>query len=440
MIKESNELWDVIVVGGGPSGCAAAIASARDGAKTLLIESTGSLGGMGTSGLVPAWTPLSDRQKVIYRGVAETIINAARIGVAHVKSTDTEWVPIDCERLKRAYDQYVTDSGSEILFNTFVCGVDVKPGNIITSVLAANKEGLTKYKAKIFIDCSGDGDLAAWAGAEYKKGDDKSGELQPATLCFILSNVDHYAFTNGTKLGPWTPNAPIFNILSSGKYPHIKDSHLCSTVIGPGTVGFNAGHIWDMDNTNVKDVSKAMIEGRKIALEFQKALAEVRPDAFANAHLVATAPLIGARETRRIIGDYVLTVEDYNERRSFPDEIGRNAYFLDIHTSKSEIVASKSNIDFLHERFKPYEAGESHGIPYRCLTPKGLKNLLVAGRSISSDRAVQGSVRVMPVCLVTGEAAGAAAAMAVNKGISDIHLVNTKNLRERLAKVGAYFL
>jgi hypothetical protein len=433
------KIWDVIIAGGGPSGCAAAIAASRDGAKTLLIESTGCLGGMGTSGLVPAWTPLSDKEKVIYKGIAETITSAAKKGMAHVKQSDTEWVPIDCERLKRVYDNAVTESGCEVLLKSFVCKVEKESSDRISHIVVANKEGLSDFKAKFYIDCTGDGDLAVWAGAEYLKGDD-NGDLQPSTLCFILSNVDDYALKHGVNLHPENKESPIFKILANGKYPRIKDSHLCYSIVGPSTVGFNAGHIWDIDNTKPFDVSSAMIEGRKIAMEFRDFLAEYRPDAFANAHLVATAPLLGARETRRIIGDYVLSVDDYNSRRNFHDEIGRNAYFLDIHTAKSEIKEVQSDVDMLHKRFNHYGAGESHGIPYRCLTPKGISNHLVAGRCISADRAVQGSTRVMPVCLVPGEAAGAAVALACKEGTNDLHLVNTDKLRERLRNAGAYFV
>ncbi|HBC86531.1 MAG TPA: FAD-dependent oxidoreductase [Lentisphaeria bacterium] len=429
--------WDVIVVGGGPAGCTAAASAAREGAKTLLIEATGCLGGMGTSGLIPAWCPFSDKQKIVYKGMAEKVFSAAKEGMAHVAKEATEWVPIDAERLKRVYDDLLKDSGAEVLFNTFFCGVDASDDGVVSGIVVANKSGLLAYRAKVYVDCSGDADLAAWAGADFVKGND-NGEMQPVTLCFVLSNVDDYAYRHGPNLHGGNKNSPIYQIVASGKYPRIKDTHLCQNIVGPGTVGFNAGHLWDVDNTDPKTVSKAMMEGRKLAMEFRDSLAEYHPKAFANAHLVATAPLIGTRETRRIIGDYVLTIEDYIARRSFPDEVCRNSYFVDVHTAKKEIKQAKKGTEFFEKRCRHYNPGESHGIPYRCFTPKKLRNVLVAGRSISTDRLVQGSTRVMPVCLAMGEAAGMAASFASKSKSHDVHKVDVKLLRKRLKEEGGY--
>ncbi len=433
-----NDAWDVIVVGGGPAGCAAAAAAAREGAKTLIIEATGTLGGMGTSALVPMWCPIWDKEKVVYRGISEKVVNACKEGMAHVAKTDMEWIPIDAERLKRIYDALVTDAGATILFNTFVCGVEAGDDGVVTGIVLANKNGLTACRAKVYIDCSGDADLAAWAGAEFQKGDEH-GEMQPVTLCFQLSNVDHYAYKYGMELHPGNKQSPIYPIVASGKFPLIKDTHIVTCATGPGTVGLNAGHLWDVDNTDPVSVSKAMVEGRKLASQFRDALAEYYPKPFANAHLVATGSLIGARETRRIVGDYVLNVNDYNDRRSFSDEVCRNSYFLDVHTSKDEIEESKKGFEHFAARCKHYGPGESHGIPYRCFTPKTLKNVLVAGRSISCDRPVQGSVRIMPLCLVMGEVTGVAAAHALQSAKCDVHKVDVPRLRTRLRELDVYF-
>jgi hypothetical protein len=143
---------------------------------------------------------------------------------------------------------------------------------------------------------------------------------------------------------------------------------------------------------------------------------------------------MGIRESRRIVGDYVLTLADYNARRSFPDEIGRNCYPIDIHTTKQE-AQQDAHVDVMH-RYEQFRPGESHGIPYRSLIPKGLRNVLVAGRSISTDRVVQGSTRVMPPCLVMGQAAGTAAALAVTT--RDVRSVDAKTLCAQLARDGAY--
>ena len=434
-----DDSWDVIVVGGGPAGCTAAAAAAREGAKTLLAEFTGALGGMGTSGLVPAWCPFSDREKIIYRGLAEKVFTACKAGMPHVDNNALDWVAIDPELLKRIYDDLVTDAGATVLFHTMVAGVEMECEGVVDAILCANKAGLTAYKAKVYVDCTGDGDVAARAGAEFGKGDETSGEMQPATHCFILSNVNTYHYVHGPRLYAGNPNSPAWDILASGRYPLIRDEHLCQNLIGPDTVGFNAGHLWDTDSTDPANLSRAMMHGRRLAEEIHKALAEFHPKAFGGAFLAATAQLMGIRETRRIIGDYVLTLDDYLARRSFPDEIARNSYHIDIHTAKDEVEkVRKERKQAVAGRYEQYKKGESHGIPYRCLTPKGLKNLVTAGRCISCDRFAQASIRIMPVCLATGEAAGMAAAHAARTSEPDVHAVDTQNLRKRLKEEGAY--
>lgn len=428
--------WDVIVVGGGPAGCAAAIAAARDGARTLLLEATGSLGGMGTSALVPAWTPFSDKEKIIYRGIAEKIFTECKRGMAHIQPEALDWVAIDPERLKRIYDAAVTEAGAHVLFHTQLAAVETRDGKV-TTIIVANKSGLSAYQAKVYIDGSGDADLCAWAGAEFHKGNEKGEKLMPATHCFVLTNVDEYAYRHGPNLHAANPDSPIYQILKSGRYPLIPDIHLCSTLIGPRTVGFNAGHLWNVDNTDPESVSKALIQGRKMAESFRAALAEFYPAAFAGAFLLTTGSLMGIRETRRVLGDYVLTLDDYIARRSFPDDIARNSYFIDVHWAKDEVASAEGHKDWDAKCFH-YGKGETHGIPYRCLTPKGLRNVLVAGRSVSCEQIVQGSVRVMPACLAMGEAAGAAAAQAITQRQPDVHAVDTMALRKKLIAHGAY--
>ena len=308
--------------------------------------------------------------------------------------------------------------------------------NKIDTIVVTNKAGLTAYRAKVYVDCTGDADLSAWAGVPFQKGNEKGEKLMPATHCFALSNVDEYALQHGPPLGGNTAS-PIHAILRSGKYPLIPDTHLCYNITGPGTVGFNAGHIWGVDNTKPETVSAAMVQGRKMAEQFRAALAEFCPAAFGNAFLVMTGSLMGIRETRRIVGDYELTLDDYVKRRSFPDEICRNCYFIDVHAAKEEVSALAVPKDW-EVRCMHYEKGESHGIPYRCLIPKGLDNTLVAGRSISCEQIVQGSVRVMPVCLAMGEAAGMAAARAAISHSGKVRQVGTPGLRASLQKAGAY--
>ncbi len=417
--------WDVIVIGGGPAGCTAAISAAREGAKTLLIEAMGQLGGMGTAGMVPAWCPFSDGEKIIYRGLAEKIFNASKLGVPHEKGRNNlNWVNIQPEYLMKVYDKMVADSGAQVLFFSRVAGVEKSADDTIDAIIVANKSGLTAFKAKVFIDATGDGDVAAWAGAQFKRGDD-DGKVQNSTLCFSLANVDTYHYTNGPSLHTSNPKSPVYAAIASGKYPLI-DSHLCSNLVGPGVVQFNAGHIVNVDSTDPWAVTTAMATGREIAEQYLEALKEFQPQTFGSAFVVKTASLLGVRDSRRIEGDYTFTIDDWMKRRSFDDEIGRNCYYIDVHKAG-------------HKETR-YRKGESHGIPYRCLTPKGLKNLLTSGRCISTDEEAFGSLRVMPPCLVTGEAAGMAAVHSINQTGNDVHKIDTDFLRKRLREEGQYFV
>jgi hypothetical protein len=435
---ELDESYDVVVVGGGPAGCASAISAAREGAKTLLIEATGVLGGMGTSGLVPAWAcfaPTGGEEKAVYRGLAETIFKASKESTPFVDPKQMNWTPINSEALKRIYDDMVTEAGAHVLFHTVLAGVDTDSAGAVTAIIVANKSGMTAYRAPVFVDCTGDADLAVWAGADSKKGDE-AGVMQPATHCCVISNVDLEAFKTGPFLHHSNPKSPGWDIAQDDEFPLIKDCAICVNVIGPNTVGCNAHHMWRIDNTDPTSTTTGLLTGRKQIDQFHRALKKYLPDAFGDSYLVTTGSLLGIRETRRITGDYVLTFDDYKARRSFPDEVLRNCQMVDIHPSEAEMPEAIKNRHEPTERYH-YEKGESHGIPYRCLTPKGLKNVLVAGRSISTDRIVQGSIRTMPVCLAMGEAAGIAAAMAATKA-ADVHAVDTDDLRTRLKAYGAY--
>jgi hypothetical protein len=431
-----NDTYDVIVTGGGPAGVTAALSAAREGAKTLLVEGTSALGGMSTTGLVTSWCPFSDREKVIYRGLAEKILKLSNQGLPHVKPDATDWVAINPEHLKVVYDDLMAEAGVDVLFNTMLSKVETD-GRRVDAVILSNKAGLTAYRAKTYVDTTGDADLVAFAGGSFMKGDDWDGEMQSATHCFVLSNVDDYGFDNGPWLNKANKQSPGYDIMASPKYPLVEDPHICAKLLGPGTVGFNAGHIKGVDNTDPVSNSKAYATGRKIAAQIRDGLKEYFPKAFGNAFLATTATLMGIRESRRIVGDYMLTVEDYAERRTFDDEICRNSYFLDIHHPKdAEDPERKAYYDRM-KLVRHYSKGESHGIPYRCLVPADFDNVLVAGRSISVERIVQGSVRVMPVALAMGEAAGMAAAIA-SKEDKSVRAIDVDHLRNRLKEEGAY--
>ena len=433
-----NDSYEVIVAGGGPAGCAAAAASASTGAKTLLIEASGVLGGMGTSGMVPAWCPFSDKEKIIYCGIAQKVFEATKAAMPHIDKDALDWVPIDAEALKRIYDDLVTEAGADVLFHTMISAVDFSDGQL-NYVVVSNKSGLTAYKSPMFVDCTGDGDLVAWSGLSFEFGSEDTHEVQPATHCFQITNVDEYAYATGPRMHSSIPDCPVYDIVRDEKYPLVKDGHSCNSLVGPRTLGFNAGHLWDVDATDPFSVSKALMQGRKLAHQFHEGLKEYYPSAFAASFLSATAPVMGIRESRRVVGEYTITLEDFLARRTFEDEIGRNSYYIDVHQSESEREKGNSGEFNSDMRVEHYGPGESHGIPYRSLVPLGAGNLLTAGRNVSCDHLVLGSVRVMPTALVTGQAAGTAAAMIALEGLNT-HTLDVQKLRAKLREDGAYFL
>lgn len=434
-----NDDYDVIVLGGGPAGCGAAIAAARDGARTCLVEATSCLGGNMTASLVTVWAPFGDEQTTVFGGLALDIMSECKQGMPHVQPDAWKWVPADPELLKRIYDRRMIEAGVDVLFDAQMVGVQMKSQREVDYVVIANKQGLVAYRAKTYIDTTGDGDLCAWAGNEYLQADvHENMELQPTTLCFLIANVDDYAIKHIKQLGSWSKDSPIYDIIASGRYPEIPDNHLCYTAIGPGVYTFNAGHVWDVDPAKPDTLAHGLMEGRKMADAYHRAFKEFFPEAFGNSFLVATAPRLGIRETRRIIGDYYLTLDDYLDRRKFADEIARNNYWIDIHTKKDEREKSTTDTDIVQTRYERYGIGENHGIPYRCLIPRDLDNVLMAGRCISMDQPTAGAVRTMPCCMCMGEAAGAAAAMMKQTGVTNPRQVNHEQLRARLLKYGAY--
>jgi len=427
-----NEDYDVIVCGGGPAGCAAATAAAREGAKTLLLEATGMLGGMATNGLVNAFTNIFDGLHCVHGGLAQKII-FENTPDGPLLPTKKGLITIDHEKLKVQYDRMVTDAGAQVLFHSSVCGVEMQDDRNIDVVLVANKAGLTAYRAKVFIDCTGDADLYAWAGKEYLKGDEL-GRMQPGTTCFVVSGIDEEGFK--TMNDPYwdgeglKKHALLHKMMAEGKY-YIPDDHYVPKNIGKDTFSFNAGHVYGVDATDPASKSWACMEGRRIAWELKNAYTEYAP-CWKNSRMMQTGPTVGLRESRRIIGDYTFTMEDYLNRQSFPDEIMRGVYPIDVHEEVPGMVRN-TLLDYEH-----YGVGESYGLPYRCLCPRDLDNVLVAGRTISSDRISNGSLRIMPCCLNAGEAAGMAAKFATEMDEINIHKVDTQRLRKRLIEEGGY--
>ncbi|MGZ7441509.1 FAD-dependent oxidoreductase [Paenibacillus sp. TH7-28] len=413
---------DVLVIGGGASGIAAAIAAAKGGAQTMLVEQRGFLGGMGTVALVPAFCPFTDKRKPIIRGLGlqlmERMKQACDPEYREEYQELLDWVPIDPEVLKRVYDDAILESGVTPLYHTFVYDVVLSEDRrTAQGVVVVNKTGRSFIPCRYIIDCSGDGDIAALAGVPFQKGGE-AGELQPGSMCYLLANVDRPKFKRFLEESGDTGqlHKTVELAIAEGALPEGRKSISGLAWISDYLVGVNFGHVFGVDGTLAEDLTRGAIEGRRTA-ERQLQFFRRYVPGFEHAHMVASGEQLGIRETRRIEGDYILTVDDFLAARSFPDDIARNAYYIDIH-----LASSKSEMTFNH-----LPPGVSHGVPYRILLPVGIDNLWVAGRSVSSDRAVQGSLRVMPNCFSMGQAAGTAAALALqggtgSRGISVVEL------------------
>jgi ribulose 1,5-bisphosphate synthetase/thiazole synthase len=419
---------DVFVAGGGPAGVAAALTAARQGVRVFLAEGGSCFGGMGTAGLVPAYMCFSDGIHFLAAGIGEEI---------YEKLKQYAWLPVDApasvvsinvEALKRVYDDLMVASGVSFLFHTQVIGIKAEGGQVQYAICSA-KSGLFAVKARVFVDATGDGDLAVWAGAPYEKGD-SHGSMMPGTLCSLWTDIDWDA----VNANPARQDSLLEKAFEEGVFT-VHDRHLPGMFwVGKHTGGGNIGHTFGVDGTDETSLTQALLWGRKVLPEYEVYYKKYFKG-FENMTLVSTGAVMGLRETRRIFGDYVLCREDFIQRAVFEDEIGRYNYPVDIHAAKPDkTLYAQFEDEFARLR---YQEGESYGIPYRILTPRGLDNLLVAGRCVSTDRYLQGSIRVMPGCYITGQAAGMAAALAVEHNTTTRGFA-VKELQQRLLSMGAY--
>ncbi len=419
---------DVFVAGGGPAGVAAAVSARNQGASVYLAEAHTCLGGMGTAARVPVFMPLTDGVHFLPGGFGEQVVKRLKQETATRNCRG-----IDAEALKRVYDALMTEVGAEFTFYTTLVAVQAEQGRV-SHVICAAPSGLFAVRAKVYVDATGNGDLATWAGAAFEKGDEK-GNLMPGTLCSVWAGIDWETWYAARPKGPQPDGSMLEKAFADGVFT-VKDEHLTGMYrTGDHTGGGNIGHTFDVDATDEVSLTKALVWGRRSMTEYQRYYSQYLKG-FENLQLVGTGSLLGVRETRRILGDYVLSLADYKRRATFPDEIGRYAYPIDNHPLRPGKDTYEQHRKEFDAELK-YAKGESYGIPYRILTPSALQNVLVAGRCVSADRMVHGSLRVMPGCFITGQAAGVAAAMAAAAGQST-HQVDVKQLQQRLKAVGGY--
>ncbi|MGI6166705.1 MAG: FAD-dependent oxidoreductase [Eubacteriales bacterium] len=419
--KTLNSLgeYDVAVLGGGPAGVCAAIEAARCGRRVLLVEATGMLGGMATAGLVGPFMTCYDRDgdEQVIKGLFDEIVDRVveMSGAVSPDKTDSpsRWTsyikkyhrrvtPFDSFILQLVLDRMVKEAGVHTFLYTRYVDSICTDGKIDSIVLAA-PQGLVAARAGVYIDCTGNADVAAASGVPTWKGSEKGYPPQPATLFFEVDNVNDRNYTARPPRPVKAYQKPL-----------------------AGSYKVNHDRVYGVDATDALSMTEAHMKGREQVLEsYEKLLAT---PGFGNCRITQIAPVIGVRESRHIQGLYMLTVKDLGEGRIFEDAIACCGYGMDVHSRDGKMSGGFHG-----------EVAKVYTIPYRCMVPVGCSNLLVAGKTICAESQAAGSFRIMPGCMALGQAAGAAAALACEGGILPGQ-VDTARLRELLKKHGAYII
>lgn len=415
--------YDVVVVGGGFAGAAAAIAAAREGKRVRLIEKYNCLGGAACYDLVNPfmryWAWMDEEKtekKILSDGMFMEIVNKLREMDALKHGNNSTF---NEEYLKLLLNRMATEAGVELLYQTTVVGVK-KNGNKIEAVTVSNVSGTYDIEGDVFIDATGDANLSHLAGVPYKVGRESDGLCQPMTLCFRLGGVDLELFKG---LRP-AINELYNKFQEEGKIKNPRENVLIFPNVADGVLHFNTTRIVKLDPTNAEDVTKAEIMAREQVFEMMDFLRE-NFEAFKNCTLISTGMQIGVRESRMIEGEYTLTQEDLLAYTKFEDGIAACNYDIDIHSPDG---AGTSHYYF--------PTGTYYTIPYRTMVPRDSENLLVTGRCISATHEAQASIRIMSTVCTLGEAAGVAAAVACTDKTT-VKNVDVQKVRSILREKGA---
>lgn len=444
----TQETHDVIVVGGGISGCAAAIAASRGGCRTLLVENLGFLGGWATAALVNpfmSWKSATGEQLVA--GIFQELLDrlSGQSGIVGAS--------FDSEVMKFVLQEWVLAEKVELLLHSCFDGAESAAGGQIVA-RTVSKSGRREFACRRLIDCSGDADAAVSLGADYEMGDDE-GRCQAVTLMFDVGGVDirrvlEYVRENPgqmrfPKLDPQsdiehlakggTGIAGFYDLVAEarrkGEYEAPGDLIFFITRPRPGEVVFNTTHVGNVDGTNADDLTRAEIESRRQMMSVVAFVRKYVPG-FEQSYLIQSAAHVGVRETRRIVGEYVFSADDVLQGRKFDDAICRLAYPVDVHSGRGEGYTRKDEA----RGPRGPQPGDYYEIPYRCLVPLGVENVLVAGRCVSSTQEGHGAIRIMPSCAAMGQAAGVAAAMSIEQDVTPREL-DGRLVRARLREEGA---
>ena len=417
--------YDVAVIGGGFAGFAAAVSAARSGASVIIIEKGNALGGAAINNLVnpfmPYFTTVDGKKFDLSRGIFTEIrkkLKAKRDEAVAVTSLGE--ISFLEEDLKYILNETALEAGVEILFHAYLTGVN-KNGSKIESVKFATVGGEIAITADYFVDATGDAQLSFLAGCPTRLGREPDSLCQPMTLCFRVGNADTEKFFKSHK----RLNEEYAKARETGEITNPRHNVLVFKTPIKNVLHFNTTRIVLKNPTDAFDVTAAEIEARRQVYEIYDFMKK-HADGLEESFLMMTAPEIGVRESRMIVGEYVLTEKECKDCVKFEDGIAACNYDIDIHNPEGSGTS--------HYYFGP---GEYYTIPYRALIPKGVDNMLVAGRCISSDHGAQASYRIMPTVTTLGEAAGTALALAKKAGVMPRE-VDIAELQKMLREKGAF--
>ncbi len=415
---------DVLVVGGGPAGIGAALAAARAGASVLVVEQFNCLGGVagaGGHGHISIYSAWNDPTRVTGGVIYEVARRLVEEGAGQM---NPHGIWFEVEKFKFLLERMMAEAGVRLLYHTLFCEAVVEDGAVVGAVIQ-NKGGRQVIRAKRVVDCTGDADVAASAGAPWEQGRPGDGKCQPVTLMFTIGGVEW------PKVEAWRTDYQMRHVWEEAQRKGDMEPFQ-STIMGfwwthtrPDQVGVNFTHITNVDCTRAEDLTRATIEGRRQAFHSVDVFRKYVPG-MEQCYMVSTPNTVGLRESRRIVGEVTLTETDMKNRRVWPDSIGHGSFFIDIHHIDGPGMDGTT--------WRP-EKGFRYQIPYRILVPQGVENLLVAGRCVSVTHVALGSIRVMVQCALTGEAAGAAAALSLRAGVTP-RQVDVAALQARLRATG----
>lgn len=408
MIKTFELHTDVLVLGSGPAGFAAAYTAAKNGAEVILVEQSGDVGGISTSGLMSHWTGSCNSPLYydILKRSAENNEGEFRNKIVNL---------IDPEKLKTLYLEMLDEVGCKLMLYTFAEDA-ICDGDNVLGATVINKSGRTDIYAKVTVDATGDGDIAARAGAEFILGRESDNKMQPATLMFKIGGVDYdrAVFLGSFESTYETPDGEL-QALAREHIPYPAGHILTYESTLPGVVTCNMTNAVNIDGTNADDLTKATLTCRRQMNDIVSYLRRFVPG-YENCFILSSASLIGIRETRHFKGKYTLNEQDILEAKVFDDYVVKDAYFnFDVHNITGAGL-DKTGVQ------KHFRQDKGYTIPYRCLIPEVKENLLLCGRNISGTHMAHSNFRVMPICVGIGEAAGAAAHICAkqNRKLSDI--------------------